>query len=124
MPTGSSPPKMFFLHSVFSLMSSHSSSPVLDSSNSAATWKRKYECLEAEHNSTFSTKMKRSDFVMHDLSTYISQHIHSVASTQIAIGRGLKQTVDMFREPREMVEENDHWNELVKPEDPEFSSAE
>ena len=56
--------KMFFLHSIFSLMSSHSSSPVLDSSNSAATWKCKYECLEAKHNSTFSTKMKRSDFVL------------------------------------------------------------
>ena len=61
---------------------------------------------------------------MHDLSTYISQHIHSVASTQIAIGHGLKRTVDMFHEPRETVEENDRRNELVEPEDPEFSSAE
>ena len=61
---------------------------------------------------------------MHDLSTYISQHIHSVASTQIAIGHGLKWTVDMFHEPREMVEENDCRNELVEPKDPEFSSAE
>ena len=61
--------------------------------------------------------------VKHNLSTHISQHIHSVASTQITIGCGLKWTVDMFHEPREMVEENDHWNELVKPKDPEFSSA-
>lgn len=61
---------------------------------------------------------------MNNLSTYISQHIHSVASTQITIGHGLKRTVDMFREPREMVEENDCQNELVEPQDPEFSSAE
>ena len=61
---------------------------------------------------------------MHNLSTYISQHIHSVASTQIAIGRGLKWTVDMFHKPREMVEENDCQNELVEPKDLDFSSAE
>ena len=56
--------EMFLLQSIFSLMSSQSDSPVLDSSNSAATWKCKYKSLKAERNSHFSTKMKRSDYVL------------------------------------------------------------
>ena len=56
--------EMFLLQSIFSLMSSQSDSPVLDSSNSAVTWKHKYESYEAERNSHFSTKMKRSDYVL------------------------------------------------------------
>lgn len=42
----------------------------------------------------------------------------------MSVGRVLKRTVDMFREPREMVEENDRRNEMVDPEDADLSSAE
>lgn len=56
----------------------------------------------------------------------LSLHIpcmHSVAATQMSIGRGLKRTVDMFRAPREMVEENDRRNELIGFDDTESSSS-
>lgn len=42
----------------------------------------------------------------------------------MSIGRTLKRTVDMFREPRDMVEENDRRNELFELEDADLSSAE
>lgn len=62
--------------------------------------------------------LKRANF---KLSLQIP-HINSVAATQMSIGRGLKRTVDMFRAPREMVEENDRRNELVGIDDPEASA--
>ena len=49
--------------------------------------------------------------------------MHSVAATQMSIGRGLKRTVNMFRAPREMVEENDQQNELIGFNDTESSSS-
>ena len=35
----------------------------------------------------------------------------------MSAGQALKQTVDMFCEPREMIEENNHRNELFKLEE-------
>ena len=122
-----SPGYMYLLHSIFSLMSLHLSSPSLESSNSAATWKHKYKALQAEHASTYSRKMKRWGFGSGRSQHFyllISLHIHSIAETQMSAGQVLKWMVDMFREPREMVEENYHWNEMVDPEDADLSSAE
>ena len=56
----------------------------------------------------------------------LSLHIpcmHSIAATQMLIGQGLKQTVDMFHALREMVEENDWQNELIGFDDTESSSS-
>ena len=42
----------------------------------------------------------------------------------MSVGQVLKWMVDMFHEPREMVEENDRQNELIDPEDMDLSSVE
>ena len=90
MVHATSPGYMYLLHSIFSLMSSYSSSPSLKSSNSAATWKCKYKALQVEHASTYSRKLKRWGFGSGrswHFYLLISLDIHSAAETQMSVGR-------------------------------------
>lgn len=49
--------------------------------------------------------------------------LSSVTAGQIALGRRLRRTVDMFYSPRDLVEENDRrLEQLAKDEESEFTS--
>ena len=115
------------LSATYFVMSSQSSSSPQESTDSEATWKRKYLVLKAEHRNAFGTgRVKRSGFFpsTNYKPPLTLQCICSLAETQVSLGRCLKRAVDMFRAPRELVEESDWQTELFLSGSTEDSSAE